>query len=305
MIYQEHFVQSVHLYLKEEAKPWLEQIPSIIKACEEKWALTVGEAYELSINYVATASTKEGREVVVKICIPGEGFDSEVEALKLFAGRGIVNVIDTDEDMQVILLEKLNPGYTLATSLDDEKACLAAANVMKDLITYAPTESRIPTTKAREENLRNIIEKHAEGLGPLSKQTLDQALQIFTYMNQTTKKHYLLHGDFHPYNILKCEDGWKAIDPKGLIGEVEYDLIQYILNVLPEDGIKEVTQKRVDLFTEKLTLNKERLLLWGYCHTVLATAWTVDEDGSYNKGFYQMIEVWKELYKEEYGEPSL
>ncbi|MDV2686046.1 aminoglycoside phosphotransferase family protein [Alkalihalophilus lindianensis] len=305
MKFQEHFVQSVHLYLKEDAKQWLGQIPSIIKACEEKWALTIREAYELSINYVATATTKEGTEVVVKICIPGGGFDSEVEALKLFAGRGIVNVIDIDEDMQVILLEELNPGYTLATSSDDEKACLAAAGVMKDLITTAPTETKILTTKAREENLRNIIDKHAEGVGPLSKQILDQAAKIFTYMNQTTKTHYLLHGDFHPYNILKSEDGWKAIDPKGLIGEVEYDLIQYMLNVLPEEGIKEVTKERVDLFTEKLTLNKERLLLWGYCHTVLATAWTVDEDGSYNKSFYQMIEVWKELYKEQYGEPSL
>jgi streptomycin 6-kinase len=79
MIFQEHFVQSVHLYLKEEAKPWLDQIPSIIKACEDKWGLTMGEAYELSINYVAVASTKEGSKVVVKICIPVEGFDSEVE----------------------------------------------------------------------------------------------------------------------------------------------------------------------------------------------------------------------------------
>lgn len=34
----------------------------------------------------------------------------------------------------------------------------------------------------------------------------------------------LLHGDLHHYNVLSdVRRGWLAIDPKGVIGEVEYE----------------------------------------------------------------------------------
>jgi streptomycin 6-kinase len=133
--------------------------------------------------------------------------------------------------------------------------------------------------------------------------TLEKALNIFTYMNKTTEQHKLLHGDFHHYNVLASGDGkWMAIDPKGLIGDVEYDLIQYMLNKLPDKGAYEVIEKRVNIFTEELNLDKERLLLWGYCHTVLATAWTVDDNETYEKSFYQGIEIFEKLYEANFGD---
>jgi streptomycin 6-kinase len=65
-------------------------------------------------------------------------------------------------------------------------------------------------------------------------------------------------------------------------------LIQYMLNKLPHEGVKE------------LNLDKERLLLWGYCHTVLATSWTVDEE-TYDVSFYQGIEIFEKLYETNFG----
>jgi streptomycin 6-kinase len=299
---QEHFVQSVRLYFKEQGEVWLRDLPNLIHYCEQKWSMKMKEPYSLSVNYVAPAAMEDGTEVVVKICIPGEGFLDELEALHLFRERGIVQMIDSDQENGIIILEHLSPGRTLAEVTEDEEACRLAANVMKNLAFPAPTHTRIPTTKAREEELRRLVEGHTNGIGPISHKTLEKALKIFTYMNHTIEQYWLLHGDFHHYNVLSAGEGsWTAIDPKGLIGEIEYDLIQFMLNKLPDQGAYEVIEKRADIFTKELDLDKERLLLWGYCHTVLATAWTVDDDGSYEVSFYQGIEIFEKLYEANFG----
>ncbi|MRG85779.1 aminoglycoside phosphotransferase family protein [Salinibacillus xinjiangensis] len=299
---QEQFVKSVRLYFQEKGEAWLKELPNLIEFCEQNWSLKLQEPYSLSVNYVAPAVRNDGKEVVVKICIPGEGFLDELEALRLYKGKGMVRLIDFDQNYGILLLEKLSPGITLAKKIDcDEEACQIAAKVMQKLSTPAPAHTRIPTTKIREENLRNIIKRHPDGLGPISKKELKKALHIFTYLNETMQKPMLLHGDFHHYNILASgEEEWTAIDPKGLIGEVEYDLIQFMLNKLPDYGMKQLIAKRVEIFTNELNLNKERLLLWGYCHTVLATAWTVDGE-EFEENFYQGISVFKQLFDVQYG----
>ncbi|WLD93864.1 aminoglycoside phosphotransferase family protein [Alkalihalobacillus sp. AL-G] len=299
---QKQFVQSVRLFFKERGEAWLNQLPELILYCEQKWSMKMEEAYSLSVNYVAPAKMDNGREVVVKICISSEGFLDELEALRLFGEKGIVQLVDSDLEKGIILLERLSPGHTLAELDDHDEACRIAAEVVRNLSIPAPPETRIPTVKVREESLREIVKRHKDGFGPISIEVLERALKIFTYMNETTEKRLLLHGDFHHYNVLSSGEGvWTAIDPKGLIGEIEYDLIQYMLNKLPDQGAYEVIEKRADTFTEELNLNRERLLLWGYCHTVVATAWSVDDDGSYCESFYQGIEIFEKLYETHYG----
>ncbi|WP_226035175.1 aminoglycoside phosphotransferase family protein [Aquibacillus saliphilus] len=294
---QESFVQSVRLYFKEKGEEWLENLPNTIKYCEQKWSIKVQEPYSLSINFVAPAIKGNLEEVVVKICVSEEEFLDEWEALQLFAEKGIVQLIDSDKQGRIIILEKLSPGHSLAEVTDDEEACLIAANVMKELSARAPVDTRIPTTKSREDQLHKLAEEHPNGVGPISNATLNKARRIFKYLNNTTNQQMLLHGDFHHYNVLSSGDGlWTAIDPKGLIGEIEYDLIQYMLNKLPNKGAYQVIEKRVDIFTKELDLDKERLLLWGYCHTVLATAWTVDGK-TYNNSFYRGIGIFENLYQ--------
>lgn len=298
---QEQFVQSICFYFKEEGKAWLQQLPEIVRYCEQKWSLTIEDPYSLSINYVAPAKLVSGKEVVVKLSIPRTEFLDELESLRLFNHHGMVQVIDFDKEKGIIILEKISPGYTLAKIKNDELACRIAARVLKKLSISAPLKTRLQTTAIREKSLRATVVEHEDGYGPLSSQTLKTSLNLFTKLNQSISKYKLLHGDFHHYNVLASEeDDWVAIDPKGLLGETEYDVIQFLLNCLPEENVYEVTKKRVDILTEELHLNQERLLLWGYCHTVLATSWSV-EGSDYSQSFYQMIEIFERIYKESYG----
>lgn len=299
---QEKFVQSVRLYFNLQGEEWLNKLPEIIHYCEMKWSLKMKEPYSLSINYVAPAVMADGRDVVVKICIPGKGFQDELEALRLFDGKGMVKLIEYDQENGIFILEKLSPGATLAEVTDDEEACRIATDVIKRFSVSAPENCKIPTVKVREDNLRGIVQKHPGGIGPFSNHTLKKALNIFTYLNNTTTQRYLLHGDFHHYNVLSSGTShWTAIDPKGLIGEIEYDLIQYMLNKLPENNTYDVIKRRVAIFTEELQLIEQRLLLWGYCHTVLSTSWSVDDNQNYDTSFYQGVAIFKKLYEDKFG----
>ncbi|MGM7700481.1 aminoglycoside phosphotransferase family protein [Pseudalkalibacillus sp. Hm43] len=304
---QNDFVKNVKLYFQEQGEEWLNELPNLIRYCEEKWSMEVGEPYELSINYVAPAIMDDGTEVVIKLCIPGEGFHHELEALKLFNGQGMVRLIDSDAEKGVLILEILTPGHTLATLEDHEDTARIAARAIRKLITPAPAKTILPTTKAREENLRKQIRNHPNGIGPIPRDILDRSLDIFTFLNETTEQRYLLHGDFHHYNVLSSGDGeWTVIDPKGLVGEIEYDLIQFMLNRQTQQNAYEVIGQRVEIFTNELNLNKKRLLLWGYAHAVLSTAWSVDaKDGSYSEDFYRGIDIFQSLYQHHFKKSDM
>ncbi|WP_170289804.1 hypothetical protein [Cytobacillus depressus] len=42
-------------------------------------------------------------------------------------------------------------------------------------------------------------------------------------------------------------------------------------------------------------MDKNRILLYGFAHAVLATCWSFQESGTYDEGFYQAIHVFKDL----------
>ncbi|MEI5907045.1 aminoglycoside phosphotransferase family protein [Bacillus spongiae] len=297
------FVENIRLNGKEKGEAWLQQLPSLIDYCEHKWSLKMQDPFRLSYNYVAPATLENHSSVVVKICMLGQDYFDELEAVQLFNGKGMVKLVDSDKEKGILILKLISPGNMLAEVEDDEEACRIASSVIKKLSRPVQAPFSLPTTKGREAKLRTIVNNHPNGLGPISKETYTNAVKIFTYLNDTIEHYFLLHGDFHHYNVLSSAEGrWIAIDPKGLIGEIEYDLIQFLLNKLPENGAYQVIEKRVDILTKELNLNKQRLLLWGFCHTVLATSWTVGDDGTYYKPFYEGIEIFERLYQAHFDE---
>ncbi|GGC78733.1 streptomycin 3''-kinase [Thalassobacillus devorans] len=296
MKFQSQFKENLLLSFQKEGEAWLAQLPELIAYCENQWELKIGDPFQLSFNYVAPATRADGTEFVVKLCIPREGFRDELEALRLFAGQGIVSVIAADEERGILLLEKLAPGTMLVEVNKEETSCRLAAKVLGELHRPAPSSSLLPTTQSREANLQRQLREHPDGKGPITRSQMEKACDIFEYLHKSSQQQFLLHGDFHHYNVLASgENEWRAIDPKGLIGEREYDVIQFLLNKLPETDILPVLRDRIDIFVDMLHLNRERLVLWGYCHSVLATSWTVDSHGNYEKRFYQAVTSFEQL----------
>lgn len=291
-ILPETFIKTIIGIHGDKASEWLEDFEQLIAACEKHYHLQIQKPYDLSYNFVAPAIRNDGKEVVVKIVLSRHEFQAERKALQLMKGKNMVKMLEHEVERGILILERLDPGHTLAVLENDEEATLIAANVMKEIMVSAALQSNLPTVIDRENSLKRIY--HMKSYGPIPKEMIEEALHIFTRLNASIDKQYLLHGDLHHYNILKSEESWVAIDPKGLIGDREYEVVQYLLNKLPENDLEKITEKRIDIFVEKLNLDKERVLLRAYSHAVLATCWTV-EDGNYSENFFMAIKMFKNL----------
>ncbi|MBH0173418.1 hydrogenase expression protein HypB [Fictibacillus sp. 23RED33] len=287
------FIKQITGVHGEKASEWLRHFEEMLADCEKIYNLHIQQTFNLSYNFVAPAIRSDGSEVVLKIVIDQKEFEAELRALQLLSGESTVKVLAFEKERGIMILERIKPGQTLAEIEDDDQATIIAANVMKKLMIPAPVDSNLPTVIDRKNSLKRIYQNYNSYL-PVSKATIEEALFITEGLNTSIEKTYLLHGDLHHYNILANGDSWTVIDPKGLVGDREYEVVQYLLNKLPEQRMEEITEKRIEIFVDVLNLNKERVLLRAYSHAVLATCWTI-EDGQMQDSFLNTIQVFKNL----------
>ena len=92
----------------------------------------------------------------------------------------------------------------------------------------------------------------------------------------------LLHGDLQHSNILFDEGrGWAAIDPKGVIGETEYEVGAALRNPREAPSTFTAPARSSGAFADcraQLDLDATRVLGWAFSQAVLSAIWVI-EDG--------------------------
>jgi streptomycin 6-kinase len=275
---------TVELYAGRGAQ-WLERLPALVAECERRWSLTVHPPFEpLSYNYVAPATRADGAQVVLKLGVPNPELLSEMEALRFYDGRGIARLLQSDAGRGILLLERLAPGHMLSTLQDDERATSIAAGVMRQLWRPAPAEHSFVTLARWAAGLGRLRQRFDGGVGPLPLALVERAEKLFDELLGSQGQQVLLHGDLHHYNILSAQrQPWLALDPKGVVGEPEYEISAFLTNPWPQllerPQPGRVMARRVDQFAEELGLERERLLAWGVAHSVLSAWWSIEDHG--------------------------
>ena len=269
----------------EEGTNWLHWLPDLIVSLERQWSLTVMPPFTpLSYNYVAPAVRADGIEVVLKVGFPSREFFSEMEALRLYEGHGIVQLLEADGQQGAMLLEYLKPGTPLSSLTDDEEATSIAAGVMRQLWRPAPAEHNFPTIAKWASGLGKLREHFDGTTGPLPTTLVEEAESLFTDLIASTTEQVLLHGDLHHDNIVRAERmPWLALDPKGLVGEPAYEVGALLRNQLPEpfnpSNGGPILARRLDQLAEELGLDRERLRAWGLAQAVLSAWWSIEDHG--------------------------
>jgi len=261
---------------------WLDTLPSLIAECEARWKIKAGPPYALSFNYVAPAQTPEGQSVVLKLGVPNPELARQIRALELYAGTASVRLLDSDEHRGMMLLERIEPGYTLASLADDEQATRAAAQVMRDLWKPLPPDPRLPTAAAWAGDLAKLRKRFDGGTGPLPANLVGLAEGLFRDLLSSAEPSGLLHGDLHQFNILAARRRpWLAIDPKGLAGERAYEVGALLRNPDPRLYTNpEVQRRRVEVLHEELGFAKDRMLGWGAAQAVLSAWWSFEDSAT-------------------------
>lgn len=215
-------------------------------------------------------------DVVLKIC-PSDDITYEQKTLHYFNGHGCVKLLDYDAQNHGLLLEYIQPGSMLKDLFprDDSKAVEIAANVIKELHFHQNLLVNLhefPTINAWLDLLGNYKgEKVSETL-------LKEAKNLSDKLLNTQGNLYVLHGDLHHENILQHGDSWVAIDPKGVVGELEYEFGAFIRNPVPEllqeSNAEQIIMHRIDQFSNIFGCEKQRLIDWSFVQAVLVACWS-------------------------------
>jgi streptomycin 6-kinase len=234
-IIPEYFANFMIKLAGEEGREWLDRLPAILAACEERWNVTIGAPVgNLSFNYVAPAVRADGTEVMVKVGLTDE-FPSQPEALQHFGGHGMVQLLAYDEHDAAMLMERLKPGTSLRTVEDDEAAISAVANVMRKIWhPLPPKHYPFPTVAYWGKGFARMRKLYNGRTGPFPAGIFDKAEKLYAELCASMVEPVLLHGDLHQDNILAAErEPWLAVDPKGVIGEPVFETGALLRNFWP------------------------------------------------------------------------
>ena len=277
-------------------KKWLHNLPNLLREYEKKWGLQVGKCYaNAGFNYVAPVILGNDCQAVLKCGPSGPEFSAEVAALKYFKAVGAVQLIRATEEAGVMLLEKINPGILLEDTLNEDQATLYSVGLMNKLHRPIDKNDSLPfvTLESLFEGFKVLYRYFEGGTGPFPSRLIDKAQYISHELLDSMGKSVLLHGDLHYANILCSEqDDCKAIDPKGVIGEREYEIPFPRLN---QDIDKNILQHSLDRFIEYSGFDRQRIIGWAFAKSVLAAWWTFEDSGNIEQKFIYSAEIFEQM----------
>ncbi len=283
---------------------WLAGLPDLLRECEAAWGLTLQGHFPLSYSYVAPGTLGDGTDVVLKASPPHRELRTETAALRVYDGRGCVKLIEADPDRGLLLLERITPGTPLVELDEGDVATGIAADLMRELWRPPPPDHDFPTVAEWARGLQRLRARFDGGTGPLPGALVEAAEELFPDLLRSQDRPVLLHGDLHHWNILRSSSRrpWLALDPKGVVGEAAYEVGAFLRNPLPrllhEGDAKRTLARRVDLLSERLGFERERLLAWGLAQAVLAAWWSIEDQGS---GWEPLVAVAQSLLEIEGG----
>ncbi len=241
------------------------------------WGVVVERTMETETAILAFGR-RQDRPVVLKVVrsVGNEWRGGEI--LDAFGGNGMVRVYEHVDG--AMLMEGLSPAtrlVSLAMDGRDDQATEILADVMSSMRASVPVSA--PTVRdwgtAFDWYLGSGDTRIDTGL-------VLEAKDLYARLCDSLSSPRFLHGDLHHYNVLwDAERDWVAIDPKGVVGELEYEAGAALRNPYEAPALfvdPARIRSRVDCFARRLRLDPDRLLAWAFAQAVLSAVWMA-EDG--------------------------
>jgi streptomycin 6-kinase len=182
----------------------------------------------------------------------------EIAGLRFWEGDPTVSLLEADEQLGGMLLERCQPGSTLR-SLAESDQDLVIAGLLRRLwrAPLSPHPFRLlsdMTAFWAEHTLADAERWPDVGL-------VRAGLELFQQLAQSMPQMVLLATDLHAGNVLQAQrEPWLVIDPKPFIGDPAYDATQHLFNTparLCSDPHGTICR-----FAELLEVDQRRVGLW-------------------------------------------
>ena len=248
------------------------------------WRVVVDDVFETEGSLIAYARRGAHAEVLKIVKQPGDEWHSG-DVLDAFNGRGVVRAFE--QVGGAILMERLSPGHSLVDltlSDRDSEATTVIVGVIREMTSepsVISSSSAYPTVEAWGKGFSRYTATRDQ---TISRALVSEAQRMFERLCRSQSNTRLLHGDLQHSNVLFDERrGWLAIDPKGVVGEVEYEIGAALRN--PREApllftARDVLERRIRQYSHELQLNATRVLGWAFAQAVLSAIWVIEDGGT-------------------------
>ncbi|MFD1675205.1 aminoglycoside phosphotransferase family protein [Alicyclobacillus fodiniaquatilis] len=279
----DNFKTRVRELYGQAGEDWLQALPQVLDQCQRRFGIRFEGPFEnLSWNLILKAKLNDETPVVFKLAVLKEEVSKELRVLRAHAAHGAIRVIEADENLGALVLERAEPGTPLSTIENDDLATEIFTDVFRRLHGAPVNHDLYPSIKEHFKAIKRYYDRSGALQGPLPTYWVKRAMQTLQHLNSTTKEPVLLHGDLHHDNILRQGIGnWVVIDPKGIVGDPHFDAIQFLLNYEDRGSdVDTLLYRRIVIISKHLDLDPHRIAMWGVARGILEACWILENGGS-------------------------
>ncbi|MFI1996581.1 aminoglycoside phosphotransferase family protein [Actinoplanes sp. NPDC020271] len=261
-------------FFGEATAAWIAGLPGLAADRLDEWGLTAdGEPGHGAVAMVVPVRRADGTPAVLKLQPVDDETAGEPIALRAWAGRGAVRLLEHHPGSGSMLLERLDATRGLGTVTDVRAALRTLSGVLSRLHAVAA-----PPGLRRLADLASDLLERAPHAIPRLPDPADRNLArtCVAALREVVSEpgDRLLHWDLHYDNVLAVPDGggWVAIDPKPLVGDPGFELLAALHNRWPETDVV----PHFDLMTEVLGLDRQRAARWTLARVLQNLVWAAE-----------------------------
>ena len=253
------------------ADRWLRELDAVVASLALEWGLVVGDVFEDASEALVCAVTQaDGTPAVLKVLVPrtASALENEAIALRVADGHGCARLLRYDAARDALLLERLGRSLSkvgLPTTRRHEVLVAAATQMWRPAAGCG-----LPTGAEKAVWLSDVIPGLWADLGePCSERAVTHALACAgrRVRAHDDERSVLVHGDVHQWNALESGDGFKLVDPDGLLAEAEYDL-GVIMREDPRELSLDDPHERSRWLAARTQLDETAIWEWGVVERV-------------------------------------
>ena len=275
----EKFRKNIINRYNEKGIEWLSNLDNVVNKYTNKFELKDVELIkDLSMNLVIFANSKKYGDVVLKICAPGKTACTEIKVMKKFNISNMVKCYYSNLKDRVLILERIVPGYSLNNVKEQNDRIKIFCKVLKN---YSIPDNNKKEFPSYEEKLKNTLEYFYSNKIEYSEYNdiiylVEEMKNLYSEVQKMNLNKYILHNDLNHKNILKSENGWKVIDPHGVVGEKLFETAQFIRGeiTINKANVKEIN-KIASLISKELGKDRILILKFLYIVTVEKIVWFI------------------------------
>jgi streptomycin 6-kinase len=246
-----------------ERAAWLNRLPEAVRNLERRWSVTLGAPFddeEVSCAWVAPVALGDGTSAVLKLGMPHMESEHEIQGLRFWSGDPTVRLLEADDELGAMLLERCEPGTKLRL-LPEPEQDLVITELLRRLWRMPPAPHAFRPLSAMTEHWSDETLAHIERWPDQG--LVREGLRFFKELPCTAPIEVLLATDLHAGNVLRSErEPWLVIDPKPFVGDPAYDATQHLFNC--DARLRSDPDGTICRIADLLGVDRERVRLWTF-----------------------------------------